>query len=44
LQQKYRVDARNTTDLRNIKVKFGSLRNNKNGQVLIEFGHTKIIT
>lgn len=48
LKSKFRVDARGPTDLRDVDIKFGvnTTRhpNNKNGQVLLQFGHTKILT
>ena len=48
LENDFRVDARGPTDLRNIDIKFGTNtkqnKNNKNGQVLLQMGHTKILT
>ena len=48
LENDFRVDARGPTDLRNIDIKFGTNtkqnKNNKNGQVLFQMGHTKILT
>lgn len=48
LQQNFRVDARGPHDQRNLDVKFCTNTNrsshNKNGQVLLTLGHTKILT
>ena len=48
LESKFRVDARGPNDLRKVNIKFGSNttknQNNKNGQVLVQMGHTKILT
>ena len=44
----FRVDARSPEDLRNLDVKFctntSGGKHNKNGQVLLQMGHTKILT
>ena len=48
LESNFRVDARGPTELRNLDIKFGTNTdrnpNNKNGQVLVSMGHTKILT
>lgn len=48
LKSKFRVDARGPDDLRNIDIKFGhnseNNQMNKNGQVMVKYGNTKIVT
>lgn len=48
MQNNFRVDARGPMDQRAIDVKFGTntsrSKHNKNGQVLLSMGHTRILT
>ena len=43
LRSNFRIDARGPKDLRPIDIKFGN-KTNKNGQVLLSIGHTKVLT
>jgi len=43
LVNNFRIDARGPDDLRALDIKFGT-KTNKNGQVLVSLGHTKVLT